>query len=121
MAQAILGPIGDLIERVLTHIFLFIDTFVYWLVNLAYQTFLAISQIRIFSNQDLNDLSQRIYIIIGVVAVFLVWYMPPNSPLKVPKLFVVYLMPFGCADSVFMISSSLSANVMGAAFSFDLA
>ena len=40
MAQAILGPIGDLIERVLTHIFLFIDTFVYWLVNLAYQTLL---------------------------------------------------------------------------------
>lgn len=74
MAQAILGPIGDLIERVLTHIFLFIDTFVYWLVNLAYQTFLAISQIRIFSNQDLNDLSQRIYIIIGVVALFLVAY-----------------------------------------------
>ena len=74
MAQAILGTIGDLIERVLTHIFLFIDTFVYWLVNLAYQTFLAISQIRIFSNEDLYDLSQRIYIIIGVVALFLVAY-----------------------------------------------
>lgn len=74
MAQAILGTIGNLIERVLTFIFLFIDTFVYWLVNLAYQTFLAISQIRIFSNEDLNDLSQRIYIIIGVVALFLVAY-----------------------------------------------
>ena len=72
--QAIFGALGDLVERIFTHIFLFIDTFVYWLINLAYQTFLAVSQIRIFNSQDLYDLSQRIYIIIGVVALFLVAY-----------------------------------------------
>ncbi len=72
--QGLLGNIGEFFHRVLIWLFLFIDTFVYWLINISYQTFLAISQIRIFSDEDIYDLSQRIYILIGVFALFFVAY-----------------------------------------------
>lgn len=72
--QSALGSVGDLLYGIVIWLLLFIDTFVYWLINLAYQSFLAISQIRIFSDDDLYDLSQRIYIVIGVFALFLVAY-----------------------------------------------
>lgn len=72
--QGLLGNIAEFFHRVLIWLFLFVDTFVYWLINLSYQAFLAISQIRIFSDEDIYDLSQRIYILIGVFALFFVAY-----------------------------------------------
>lgn len=72
--QSALGSIADLLYSIVIWLFLFLDTFVYSLINLAYQCFLAISQIRIFSDEDIYDLSQRVYIVIGVFALFFVAY-----------------------------------------------
>lgn len=66
--------IGHFFHGILCMLFLFLDSLVYALVNLAYQVFLAVSQARIFNDSSFVNLATRVYIVVGVIALFLVAY-----------------------------------------------
>ena len=55
-------------------LFLIINSFIYDLVNFAYQVFLVLAGAQIFTTDMYQDIAQKIYVVIGVVALFLVAY-----------------------------------------------
>src|SRR5574344_2772220 len=55
-------------------LFLNINAFLYNLVCFAYQVFLAVASAQIFSSEQYQNLAQKIYLVLGVVALFLVAY-----------------------------------------------
>ena len=80
------------IGKLFTNILLFIDSIIYSLINWLYQIILAICNINIFENSyEIDALIGRIYIILGVVVLFLVAYsllksmINPDEALKGKK------------------------------------
>ncbi len=64
----------DLIESSFTSILLFVDSVIFWAISELYGLYLQLANVRYFTNDTISDLTDRIYIIVGVIALFLVTY-----------------------------------------------
>ncbi len=53
-------------------VLLFLDGCVYWVVDTAYQTFVVVSRVRLFSTATFTDFASRIYAVIGIVMLFII-------------------------------------------------
>lgn len=60
----------------LNSFFMFIDSIVYWLISIAYRVFLLVSKASFYNsdNQKIQELSNRIYVILGVAMLFILAY-----------------------------------------------
>ena len=72
--ESLSGNIADFLVSILSGISLFIDSIVYQLLGYAYNLFNVIASARVLSQDTLATLANRVYIIIGVIALFLVAY-----------------------------------------------
>ena len=70
--ESLSGNIADFLVSILSGISLFIDSIVYQLLGYAYNLFNVIASARVLSQDTLATLANRVYIIIGVIALFLV-------------------------------------------------
>lgn len=69
--------IGDWFIQKIYSFFLILDSLVYWLVNVSYQIFRAVTKIELFNMNDggpMAILTKRIYSILGVVMLFILAY-----------------------------------------------
>ena len=72
--ESLSGSIADFLVSILSGISLGIDSLVYQLLGYAYNLFNVIASARVLSQDTLATLANRVYIIIGVIALFLVAY-----------------------------------------------
>lgn len=68
-----------LFMKIIRTIFLALDGIIYAIISYCYEVFNFISEIRVFENEDMVNLANRIYILIGVVSLFLVAYTLLNA------------------------------------------
>lgn len=68
-----------LFMKIIRTIFLTLDGIIYAIISYCYEVFNFISEIRVFENEDMVNLANRIYILIGVVSLFLVAYTLLNA------------------------------------------
>ena len=68
-----------LFMKIIRILFLALDGVIYAIISYCYEVFNFISEIRVFENQDMVNLANRIYILIGVVSLFLVAYTLLNA------------------------------------------
>lgn len=68
--EQIIGPIIQLIDT----IFIYINGLVYDFISFVYQIFVALAGARIFTSEQYQAIANRIYVIIGVVSLFLISY-----------------------------------------------
>lgn len=66
--------IGDLLGDTFGGIWLVLDTIVFGLINSAYKIFMAIASARLLSSDVYFEIANRIYIVIGVVMLFVLSY-----------------------------------------------
>ena len=69
--EQIIGPILQLLDT----IFIYINSLVYDFINFLYQIFIAIAGAQLFTSDQYQEIANRIYIIIGVVSLFLISYV----------------------------------------------
>lgn len=72
--ESLTGSIADFIVAIFSFIFLLIDSVVYAIIGWAYDMFTIIAGARVLDESALRDLADRIYIVIGVIALFIVAY-----------------------------------------------
>lgn len=68
--EQIIGPIIQLIDT----LFIYINSLVYDFISFVYQIFLALAGAQIFTSEQYQEIANRIYVIIGVVSLFLISY-----------------------------------------------
>lgn len=66
--------IGDFLSEVFIGIIMVLDTLIYTLVSSAYKIFMAIASARLLSSDVYTDIAGRIYIVVGVFALFVLSY-----------------------------------------------
>ncbi len=66
--------IGDFLSEVFVGIILFLDCIIYTLIDSAYRIFMAIASARLLSSDVYYDIASRIYIVIGVLMLFVLSY-----------------------------------------------
>ena len=66
--EQIIGPIIQLIDT----IFIYINSLIYDFVSFVYQIFVALAGARIFTSEQYQAIANRVYVIIGVVSLFLI-------------------------------------------------
>lgn len=66
--------LSKIFGKILRTIFLAFDSIIYALISYLYKIFTFLSQVRLFENDRMKDLSNRMYIIVGVISLFLVAY-----------------------------------------------
>lgn len=66
--------IGDFLSEVFLGIIMVLDTLIYSLISSAYKIFMAIASARLLSSDVYYDIASRIYIIIGVLMLFVLSY-----------------------------------------------
>lgn len=71
--------LGGILKAILGYIFLAIDSVVYFFVSQGFKMYIALAQFKLFDDKVFNDLINRTYIIIGVIALFIVAYALLNS------------------------------------------
>ena len=71
--------LGGILKAILGYIFLAIDSVVYFFVSQGFKMYIALSQFKLFDDKVFDDLINRTYIIIGVIALFIVAYALLNS------------------------------------------
>lgn len=87
MILDVLG-IGTAIKTVIYGFFISMDAVVYYFVSLCYRLFILLATINIFDVDDYNALVDRIYIILGVIMLFILSYsmlkaiVDPDGPEK---------------------------------------
>ena len=69
--EQIIGPIIQLIDT----IFIYINSLIYDFVSFVYQIFVALAGARIFTSEQYQAIANRVYVIIGVVSLFLISYV----------------------------------------------
>ncbi len=67
--------VGDFLERPIVSFLLWIDSIGYWAFNLFYRTFIRLAQNQLFRVDAFENIYENMYIIMGVVALFLISYM----------------------------------------------
>lgn len=65
---------GGLAETVFVEMLLTIDSFIYKFISWLYGIYLEIANFRILTTEVYNDITSRIYIVVGVIALFMVAY-----------------------------------------------
>ncbi len=65
---------GNFIESSFVSILLTIDSVIYKGISMLYGLYLQLANVRYFTDENVTDLTNRIYLIIGVIALFLVTY-----------------------------------------------
>ena len=65
---------GAFLMKLIRYLFLTIDSIIYGFIASTYEMFTFMSQIRVFENEEMKALTNRIYILVGVVAMFFVAY-----------------------------------------------
>ena len=68
--EQIVGALTQFIDTM----FIYLNSFVYSFVSFMYQIFLALAGAQIFNSDIFRAIANRIYIIIGVVTLFLIAY-----------------------------------------------
>lgn len=71
--------LGGILKAILGYIFLAIDSVVYFFVSQGFKLYIALAQFKLFDDKVFDDLINRTYIIIGVIALFIVAYALLNS------------------------------------------
>lgn len=71
--------LGGILKTILGYIFLAIDSVVYFFVSQVFKMYIALAQFKLFDDKVFDDLINRTYIIIGVIALFIVAYALLNS------------------------------------------
>ena len=71
--------LGGILKAILGYIFLAIDSVVYFFVSQVFKMYIALAQFKLFDDKVFDDLINRTYIIIGVIALFIVAYALLNS------------------------------------------
>lgn len=71
--------LGGILKTILGYIFLAIDSVVYFFVSQGFKMYIALAQFKLFDDKVFDDLINRTYIIIGVIALFIVAYALLNS------------------------------------------
>ena len=71
--------LGGILKAILGYIFLAIDSVVYFFVSQGFKMYIALVQFKLFDDKVFDDLINRTYIIIGVIALFIVAYALLNS------------------------------------------
>lgn len=66
--------IGDFLSEVFLGIIMVLDTLIYSLISSAYKIFMAIASARLLSSDVYYDIASRIYIVIGVLMLFVLSY-----------------------------------------------
>ena len=66
--------IGDFLNDTFSGIIMVLDTIIFGLINSAYKIFMAISSARLLSSDVYYDIASRIYIVVGVVMLFVLSY-----------------------------------------------
>ena len=66
--------IGDSIINILYKILLSLDSIIYSLISWLYQVFNILASCQLFKSEFYTSLSQRIYVIIGVITLFILSY-----------------------------------------------
>lgn len=66
--------LSKIFGKILRTIFLAFDSIIYALISYLYKIFTFLSQVRLFENDRMKDLANRMYIIVGVISLFLVAY-----------------------------------------------
>ena len=74
MFPLIMSIIGDTVKDGILGIFLLIDSVIYWAVAKLYGLFIDIASARIFSQEAISSLGNRIYGLIGIIMLFVVAY-----------------------------------------------
>ena len=69
-----LGDFGAAVRDFLTMIGIYINSLIYNFVSFLYQVFIAISSARLFSSDDYSKLANGIYLVVGVIALFIIAY-----------------------------------------------
>ena len=72
--SGIFSFIGETAEEIIVGIFLLIDSLVYSLISWLYQIFCVLASFRLFDNNMYESITKSIYVVIGVVALFLIAY-----------------------------------------------
>ena len=67
----ILGPIIQLLDT----IFIYINSMIYDFISFVYQIFIALAGAKIFNSSTYQEIANRVYVIIGVVSLFLISYL----------------------------------------------
>lgn len=70
----ILNAITESISGVLFNVALWLDKVVYSFINYLYKLFLILAQTRIISSDEISELIKRVYVLIGVVMLFVLAY-----------------------------------------------
>lgn len=65
---------GAFLMKLIRYLFLTIDSIIYGFIASTYEMFTFMSQIRVFENEEMKALTNRVYILVGVVAMFFVAY-----------------------------------------------
>lgn len=71
--------LGGILKAILGYIFLAIDSVVYFFVSQGFKMYIALAQFKLFDENVFKDLINRTYIVIGVIALFIVAYALINS------------------------------------------
>ena len=95
--------LGGILKAILGYIFLAIDSVVYFFVSQGFKMYIALAQFKLFDDKVFDDLINRTYIIIGVIALFIVANCVPilssfsksaceSSPFWANKIFGIKLL-----------------------------
>lgn len=74
LIAGIFSFIGDTVGEIIVGLFLLVDSLVYSLISWLYQIFCVLASFRLFDNNMYESITKSIYIILGVVALFLIAY-----------------------------------------------
>src|SRR5574344_337736 len=66
--------IGSSISDYLIEMSLIIDGFIYWAVSIVYELFCLISKVQLFGKEEINAITSRIYIVLGIAMLFVFAY-----------------------------------------------
>jgi len=89
----ILGTIGDIIEKGFLGIMITIDAVIYTLISSAYKVFMAIAGARLLTSDAYVSVSNQVYMLIGVIMLFVLAYSILRAIVNPDNVFSEYLGP----------------------------
>ena len=68
------STIGKVFENGITGLFMLIDSLVYWFLSLVFELFSSLAEAKIFTQDAYQKITDRFYVVIGVVMLFFLAY-----------------------------------------------
>ena len=112
------------LSNVLIGLFLEIDSLVYAILSYMFQVYMYISSAKVFTEATFQDIAERAYIVVGVVALFLVAFSllqalinpdntkGKNSPVKVIQNVLISIVLLGVTPMLFNFAYDLQNRVI---------